>query len=555
MLLAETLMRLVQLWSDGPLGLLPQHFIQDRVLVVLIQILNRTLLTQHTNGDWSRENSPEENAYGILTLLALQDLPHARPLAPKIQSAIQAGRQILVQTGRQWEKPQYLWVGKITYGSSVLAETYCLAAMHAPFSHHVWSNKMEETVTTTAADAVSLSQFFHRIPEYSNIPGWKILASVIEGSLYLRRLRLARYGIFPHRQSSKDKYLDYIPCSWTIVNNCTGAFLDSTLMWDMMVISMLDFLVDEYVESVLVQLRERDIVLLQQMVRALCRKPDTESARETGLPHPDGHFAPSGSGTEHETSSEESTNGHSAQLTAVGGVINDYVRAMVGHSRIQKASSADQTYLHAELETFLLAHIDQIQDNHRLHRQDPCSLDATKRFHTPRANHYVWSHTTAAHHTACAFSFAFFTCRLASDSSGGADLFPTSYSKYLAHDLCSHLAVMTRLYNDYSSIARDRAESNVNSVNFPEFHSERAGGAGQTDLPVTSELRAKDNLLRLARYERSCVKGSFQALAEALGDVTAASGPRLQDALALFVGVTNLWADMYVAKDLTNRVR
>ena len=75
-------------------------------------------------------------------------------------------------------------------------------------------------------------------------------------------------------------------------------------MWDIMVISMLDFLVDEYVESVLEQLRERDLVLLQQIVRTLCRKPDTESTRETGLPHPDGHFAPSGSGTEHETSSE-----------------------------------------------------------------------------------------------------------------------------------------------------------------------------------------------------------------------------------------------------------
>ena len=322
-----------------------------------------------------------------------------------------------------------------------------------------------------------------------------------------------------------------------------------------MVISMMDFLVDEYVESVLVQLRERDIVLLQQMVRALCRKPDTESARETGLPHPDGHFAPSGSGTEHEASSEESTKGHSAQLTAVGDVVNDYVRAMVGHSRIQKASSADQTYLHAELETFLLAHIDQIQDNHRLHRQGPCSLDARKRFHTPRANHYVWSHTTAAHHTACAVSFAFFTCGLASDWSGGADLFPTNYPKYMARELCSHLAVMTRLYNDYSSIARDRAESNLNSVNFPEFHSERAGGAGQTDLSAASELRAKDNLLRLARYERSCVQGSFHALAEASGDIIAASGPRLRNSLALFVGVTNLWADMYVAKDLTSRVR
>ena len=266
-------MRLVQLWSDGHLELLPQSLLQDQVLVVLIEILNRTLFTQHTDGSWGLQDSSEEIAYSILTLVALQDLPHARPLASKIHSAIQAGRQVLVQTERQWKKPRCLWTGKVTYGCSFLAETYCLAAMNAPFSRRIWSDKMEKTDPTTNIDIMSLSRFLCRLSECSHIPGWKILASVLEGSLYLQQLKVSWQDIFPD-QLLRNEYLAFIPSTWIIVNNCTGKFLNSTLIWDMMVMSMVIYTVDEYMESVVSELQESDRLLLQQTVRALCRKPD-----------------------------------------------------------------------------------------------------------------------------------------------------------------------------------------------------------------------------------------------------------------------------------------
>lgn len=556
MLLAETLMHLVQLWNDGTLELLPQGLVQDRILVVLIQILNRTLFTQHANGSWSVENSPEVNAYSILTLLALQDLPHARPIKSKIQSAIQAGRQVLVQTQHQWDKPQYLWVEKVMYGSSVLAETYCLAAMNSSGSHHVWSDKIEKSITMTTFDAMNLSHFFNRLPEYSDLPGWKIISSVVEGSLYLQQLREARSEIFPRQKSSKDKYLTYIPCTWIIVNNCAGFFLNANLIWDMMVISMQDFLVDEYMESEVVQLKESDIMLLQRHIKDLCRTPGIETPKETDLLHQDGHSASMSSGLGTKQCPGVSTLRYSEPLAAVEKVITRYVREMIGHPRIQKALLSDQRSLQVELEAFLLSHIDQIQDSQRFGSQESHSTATATPFQSPRTNHYVWSHTTAANHTSCAVSFAFYSCRLASDSNNGADLFPTSYSKYMARDLCSHLAVMSRLYNDYASIPRDRAELNLNSVNFPEFHSQQEANADAsetTEHSAASEAEMKKSLLTLAQYERSCVKTSLQSLKQGL-KLRSASERRLQDALALFVGVTELYADMYVARDLTNRI-
>lgn len=90
---------------------------------------------------------------------------------------------------------------------------------------------------------------------------------------------------------------------------------------------------------------------------------------------------------------------------------------------------------------------------------------------------------------------------------------------------------MTRLYNDYSSIA------NLNSVSFLEFHSEEAHDASQTDPHSTREIQSKESVLSLARYERSCVEKAFQALVEALGEVTPSSTRLNKDSMALFIGV------------------
>ena len=66
---------------------------------------------------------------------------------------------------------------------------------------------------------------------------------------------------------------------------------------------------------------------------------------------------------------------------------------------------------------------------------------------------------------------------------GGGDCFVGAIQKYLAQVLVRHLAAMCRMYNDYGSIARDRAEQNDNSVNFPEFH----GEAQNADKDVSEE--------------------------------------------------------------------
>ena len=197
----------------------------------------------------------------------------------------------------------------------------------------------------------------------------------------------------------------------------------------------------------------------------------------------------------------------------------------------------------------------------------------------PTTQSYAWVLTVGADSVSCPFSFNFLTCLIGAYTSIAANIpkewtgvetevFSSLKQKYLARDFCAHLAVMSRLYNDYGSIVRDRAEANANSVDFPEFDHLDTGSVATSDgLPESQEGRAewqeeetamlKAQLLDLAVYERKCVEHIQAELLKEVGKREDAPG-REEDikvrTIKLLTGVANLYADLYVAKDLSNLV-
>ena len=119
-------------------------------------------------------------------------------------------------------------------------------------------------------------------------------------------------------------------------------------------------------------------------------------------------------------------------------------------------------------------------------------------------------------------------------------------------------------------MARDHAEGNLNSVGFAEFSSERefyrqlkdtpyldikgrVNGVGVTgeeergSAADTQESRKKEDLFWLADYERQCLDLAMQKL-------EAEVGAEAMYAVRLFVNVTDLYGQIYVLRDVTNRV-
>jgi len=104
-------------------------------------------------------------------------------------------------------------------------------------------------------------------------------------------------------------------------------------------------------------------------------------------------------------------------------------------------------------------------------------------------------------------------------------------------------------------VARDRLEGNLNSLNFPEFHEqndlwmkERVAGDELRD-----EKAMKQDLFAIAEYERECLDHVSSKLGAELRN--SKRGEVKWRALQTFISTVDLYGQIYVARDITNRVK
>ena len=547
MLLAQAFVRILVLWDKGLLDLIPQNLLRERIPLVTTQLLNRTLLTQDPDGFWDSKTSLETTAFAVLTLTALESLPWVVPLGAEIASAIENGRKALICSERDWTKSQHLWIEKVAYGMPTLSEAYCLSAVRSSNHPQSWSDRVRTLVKTTEKAVSQLAKFFAMLPTFRHEPKWELNASLLEGFLHLPQLESAKMDVLPRQRHAKNEYLKFIPCTWTLVNNHCGLFLPPSLLWDMMVLTLCNFRVDEYMEKTTASLDTNQLEGIKSRIRDLFTTGEVVGRQSRKRPAEDSvKYAKGGDDDKKRSVVDPLQDGIMS-----GAVLNHYITTILEYPRIQKASSSDRELLHSELQAFLLSHVEQAADNCRFPQQQGSLPRVHQTFPSPRTSFYSWAHSTGADSVSCPMSFAFFTCLLGSLSPSSLDCFSSVQQKYMAHDLCSHLAVMSRLYNDYGSTARDRDEGNINSINFPEFNSNKE--IHTNTEPSSVEVRLREDLLALSKYERdnaNFVLEKFIVSLEANG-----SKDRLKtDGLQLFAKVSALYADMYVARDLSNRL-
>lgn len=232
------------------------------------------------------------------------------------------------------------------------------------------------------------------------------------------------------------------------------------------------------------------------------------------------------------------------------------------HPAVMRSPAHVRKQLHHELTTSILAHLDHEEDNARLVAQkqgaqlestqsssEPCSShEITIPFTAARVPYYAWVRSIAADNTQEPAIFTFFTCLVA--PTPGAAFFRGARQHYVAGALSRHLANLCRQYNDWGSVGRDRAENNVNSVNFVEFHEPPGGDLGKD---ARDEKALKADLFAVAEFERECLNHAVSKLGAQVR-----AGPRgklKMDALGVFIDTVDLYGQIYVARDITNRVR
>lgn len=554
MLLAEVLVRLLELCDRGKLQL-SSSLPPERLPVVLIQIVNQTLFTQSCNGSWGIAESFETTAYGILTLAAVSSIPWVSPVRGQIDHAIETGQHFLTQAQDRENISQYLWVEKVTYGSYILCESYLLAALRPSLSSHTWSSRISSLVQISEESVTRFSNLVSTLSLYRDQPLWRLEASAIEGHAFLPLLKSTHTDILPKQAKAKNEYMNFIPCTWVLVNNQQYLFLQANLLWDMMVLTVCNFRVDEFMENVVAKSGGEILKAVRSTISTLVA--DNRSAETSSAKRPQENSVIM-KNTVLDTL--EATKSYHFDLTGFTITIGHYIQEMLGHARIQQASLADRNHFSNELQAFLLAHIAQIEDNARFSAQDLLQSSTKGIFASARTSYYTWAHTIGTDSVSCPMSFAFFTCLLGALLSPKANpeiCFCSVRSGYLARDLCTHLAVMSRLYNDYGSFARDQSEANVNSVNFPDFHKTHKNGpitVSESHQETQDWTQPKNDLLLLAQYEREMADLVGERLLSSLKSDGLRKDRSKADGVKLFMGVTALYADLYVARDLSNYV-
>ena len=549
MLFAQGLVQLLSRWQEDKITDLPKDLLNYQIPLVSFQILLQTMQRQQLDGSW--ESKHEATAYAVLALTCLSSLPWIQAMAADVASAIERGKEYLHQTRQLWTRGDYLWVEKVTYSSTNLSQAYCIAAIKATaFSRH-WGSEVQRLSDVPLKSVTKFVKFFAMIPMFSEELAWKLRAAMIEGYLFLPELKRVRSDIFPPQKSLKeDKYVEYLAFTWTAPNTLNGSFLNTDIMSDMIILSLLIFQIDEYMELVIIENFRHNLDPIKEIVRRHCEAFSgcLSHAGLNGTSKVNGNTkisaTPSPTSVSPPGSPKNSTSPHT--LSSVSSVLAKFISWVLQHPKVVASAPKLQRQLAQETEGYILAHLHQLEDNTRFWQQSDMPTDRTITFSTPRSTYFSWVRNIAANHIACPYSFEFFSCLIS--GSPDKDPFPGARAKYLANDLCRHLACLCRQYNDAASIPRDRLERNLNSVNFPEFSEHHP--AGEDESLEDRETRMKKDLLWIAEYERECYTASMKHLGK-----EKEVKEETMKALRVFVDVTDLYGQMYLARDITTRIR
>ncbi|KAF2798681.1 hypothetical protein K505DRAFT_232734 [Melanomma pulvis-pyrius CBS 109.77] len=549
MLLFEVIVLALKQYDAGHLQAIPQDIFTNRIPKTLCRTISQVLAGQKSDGSWG--HSLEATSYSILGLSHALRLPWGSTIYNYVTDRLSQAKRFLVEEYPRAEKKDYLWVEKTTFQSSLLKLAYCSMALHTTVTLDKWSDSMVETLTYVSIQSSTMKKLFSTLPLLENVPAPLLDLVLVEAKYHASSLATGRHSILPRSDlsSSKDKYLGYIPVIWLLGNHINNQSLSAGIIGEMLRLSQLTYQIDEYMETTIAGLSREQTSILESWIRSECSDMRA-MVRGIGT----GHFETfqSGGGNEFHISDFQEggdgahspcRGGHLGTLSPIQITLQKFLKYILCHEAVLRSSPLIQQFLAIELSEYLLAHMRQNSDNVWL---KSWKCDSAQISPPSRSSYFSWARSTGADHTSCPLAFRFFMC-LISKSDQVHSCFESAQAQYFSSSVSRHLATMCRQYNDYGSIMRDAEENNLNSVDFAEF---QAGTYGRESLLWTGGLfSAKQSLMAIAEFERKLMEQSFQALREVV------SSPEAMGDLKVLIDVTDLFGQLYVAKDITSRKR
>lgn len=258
-----------------------------------------------------------------------------------------------------------------------------------------------------------------------------------------------KYSLQPTRKK-KDRYFNYIPALWLFTSTRGRIFLPPDMMFDMMIRSMLIFLVDEYMESNVTDFSQDELQNLKSFIESIHPENDLSRAnpRIPGFMQGENisNNTSAAKGTSLNDSDHLATHPESGRLKAAISVFRNFAIRIMDWPHACNAASHDLLELRSETKRYILYHIVQIEDNIRFAAQSDHKSGKDVKFSTPRTPHHVWAHTIGAGHVSGPFSFAFAVYCIGGGVRGGKDCFKGLRQKLDAYNMNAHIGAYCRLY-------------------------------------------------------------------------------------------------------------
>lgn len=536
MTFSESIIRLDQRLSQDETLPATKEYIR-RAPIVLIQMVAKLISSQNEDGSWGIDGDVETTTFAILAIISISSFSYTHVLADEILEALAKAGDALTLLKDGISSPNEN-VNRTTVGG--ISEAYLLTALKRlrKDGTGLFPNDRDSALATKVS---RFAKWFSNTDYLNGEPSFMIKVSILEASFYKPILQDLRTKVFPQTNTKEgDKYMEYIPIMWVIPSTCRKLFLSPEYILDMLVLSMWIFLVDEYMESNVIHFSADEFAQFRNAMGELSASDREEI-----------DF-----GVKQTTESPAKTKDLSPRSTRLEGAISVFTQFMddvLGYSNVCNASLSDRFELRLETVKYLLYHITQSEDNIRFSKQQHAPGRNTK-FLTPRMPYHTWVHTIGAGHVSGPFAFAFLTCLLGGSVRKGCDCFGTITQKLIAFKMNSHIGSFCRIYNDYGSVSRDREEFNINSINFPEFFSANDQLERDDETWQHEEKKAKEALLEAGVFERKCAIETSKILYKALG-ADGEEGERISDSIRVYMGGCEQFSDMYLTRDVTNRVK
>ncbi|ORY03144.1 hypothetical protein BCR34DRAFT_573697 [Clohesyomyces aquaticus] len=539
--------------------------VQIRGPVAITQMAVRILTNQNSNGSWGEGMGGclEETSLALLSLAKMISIPFLGLLYLDIKYAIERGLEVLsfaiaAKQPLQASKANWIFASTSAYRSNRLCEAFVLAAIND--CKKTTSNIFERPDITDRRSqvALKLATFFHGLPNLREEPAFKLKGAAIESSFYVQKLKGMRLDIFPPTDSKeKDKYFNYIPVMWCIHNAMRKVWAPPVFIWDISVVSLFIFLVDEYMEGTVEKFSLKELAELRQGIESMFAiEGDWAAKMQTSWTSNGGNNTQAFIPLTRISSTPDGTP-CSPSVTVALDVFSRWATYQMKYPSLQSASALDLHALHLESKNYLLYHLHQATDNQRLASQS--GFNTSTPFRNPSMGYAPWLHTIGGGHIAATYALTWVSACLGNKVRGpGRDCFTGVKQKCMVWNANSHNAKELRMFNDYGSIPRDAEERNLNSTNFPEFFGSSDSqwlvpNPGGYD-PEFSMLQRKAALLEAAQYER---KRANMELSELFQEMRAEghNGAKLADWFGLYFAGGNQFSDMYLFKDVTNSTR